>query len=145
MTVVGVEGGVDDLVALRRDLRRVPEELRPKVRREVKRAGDVALQRARANASWSSRIPAALAIRVRFTGNRAGVTIYARNGVAPHARPFEGITGAGSFAHPVFGNRGVWVQQATRSYLRPAAEETAGEFRDGIQRAVNDALRDADL
>lgn len=120
------------------DIARLPKELRSALRPRMRAAGEITLARAKANASWSSRIPGALSLRVSFAKRNPGVTILANAGAAPHARPFEGITDASSFRHPVFGND-VWVSQATRPFMRPAAKESGEQVVTEIAAAIDDA------
>lgn len=128
------------LALLRADLSRVPEATRGGLRKAVRAAGQSTLDEARANASWSSRIPGALTMRVSLAGNNPGVVVLARASVAPHARPYEGII-SDPFQHPVYGNRNAWVPQAARPFLFPAAEANAEPFRQGVRDAVDAALR----
>lgn len=134
---IAVEGGTDLAAALRR----VPREMRPALRRELKKVGDEALQQARARSSWSTRIPRSLTVAVRFGRSTTGVRLEARRGIAPHARPYQGFGGA-TFRHPVFGNRNVWVAQATRPFL-PTSGELTTRARTGAQRAITAAVRQA--
>lgn len=122
------------------DIARLPKELRSRLRPRMREAGEITMARARANAAWSSRIPRALSLRVSFARRDPGVTIIADTSAAPHARPLEGITSEGSFRHPVFGND-VWVTQATRPFLRPAAQATGGDVVAKVAEAIDDATR----
>ncbi len=127
------------LALLRADLSRVPEDMRGQVRKAVRAAGQSTLDDARSNASWSSRIPGALTMRVSLAGNYPGVVVLARASVAPHARPYEGIL-SDPFRHPTWGTP-PWVPQSARPFLFPAAEANAEPFRQGVRDAVDAALR----
>ncbi|WP_062441258.1 HK97 gp10 family phage protein [Herbidospora daliensis] len=107
---------------LTRDLGKIPPDLRKELRPALKRGAEPVLSQARANASWSSRIPRATRITTKFAKRRGGVVIVTSAKRAPHARPFEGISGD-PFRHPVFGNRDVWVAQKARPFLFDAVEE----------------------
>lgn len=119
-------------------LREVPSDVRGELQKEMRGVGAQVLGTARANASWSSRIPRALTLRTTF-GRTAGVQIVARSAVAPHARVLEGITGNSTFRHPVFGDTDWWVTQATRPYL---VDAVLGH-RDEVVRAAEAAIEAA--
>ncbi len=128
--------GVGELAAA---LRRMPVETRRELRPALRRAGNRVKSRAAGNAAWSSRIPPSLAVVLSTSMRRSAVAISARASVAPHARPYEGITGAGSFRHPVFGGD-VWVAQATRPFLAPAALAEQAAVVEELGQAVTKAL-----
>lgn len=127
-----------------RDIARVPVELRRgrPLRAAMRAAGAEVLHEAATNASWSSRIPHAMSLKLTFKDGIPGVTIVVNTAKAPHARPFEGIV-KDSFRHPVFGDRGVWVQQAARPYLLPAARAAYPVVAEALASAVDDALSSA--
>ena len=121
---------------LAKDLDGIPKELRKQLRPALKAAAEPIVADAKVRASWSARIPRAITLSVRLSQRDPGVSIRVRSKVAPHARPYEGITGNASFRHPVFGHRDRWVSQETRPYLASAAE--AG--MDGVLAASVDAV-----
>lgn len=129
-----IERLVDDLGKLDKDLKR---ELRPAIREAAKEP----LAKARANASWSSRISGATKIGTRLAGKHPGVRLETNRKKAPHARVWEGITGRQEARWPVFGNRDVWVTRNLRSYLSPAVEDSADDVADAIDDAVVDVAR----
>lgn len=101
---------------------------------------------AKANASWSTRIPAA--IKPSVTTKQIGVRVAGsgRKGStrqAAHAYPFENTSNTGWFRHPVFGNREVWVNQNARPFLRPAVESNQEEVAQAALKAVDTAGRAA--
>lgn len=53
----------------------------------------------------------------------------------------KGSRNTGSFRHPVFGNRNVWVTQPTKPYLRPAGQAHAEEARQRIEEIIDDIAR----
>ena len=119
----------------------VPRELRGRVRPALTRAARPILADAQARASWSSRVPRSLQLRVQLSGQTPGVRIVARRSIAPHARAYEGLQrGArfGYFRQPVFRTptRDLWVQQRTRPFLTPAV---AGG-RERVLTELGDAL-----
>jgi hypothetical protein len=110
--------------ALAKELDGIPKELRQKLRPALRAAAEPVVQDARSRASWSTRIPRAISMSVRFSRD-PGVLIRVRRSVAPHGRAYEGITGASDFVHPVFGHRDREVAEGTRPYLEPAVRAAA--------------------
>ncbi len=119
----------------------LPTEIRRELRTGFRAAGQRALETARDNASWSSRIPGAITMRVSTSGPSTGVALRVDAARAPHARPYEGLTrgGRSTFRHPVFGTVESWVAQATRPFLRPAVQSV----RDDVVQAARDAVQSA--
>lgn len=120
----------------------VPEDVRSGMRPALRQAGQRVRAAAARNASWSSRIPAALQVRVRLTGPRMGVYVLANHSAAPHARPLEGIV-RDPFRHPVFGDTDVWVAQRARPFLFPAARDHRADIESAVNAAVTEALKRA--
>lgn len=127
--------GVDraQLQALIRDLGAVPPDLRREWRPAILKAGQPVLMQMKANASWSSRIPAATTMRA--SGMSAGVEFRVNARRAPHARPLEGLSGD-PFRHPVYGNREVWVSQPARPFFYRAVQDKADEVINALGDAV---------
>lgn len=123
------------------DLGKVPAELRKELRPAIRAAAQRVLVDARSRASWSSRIPAATRISVRFGRRNAGVSIVVSAARAPHGRPYEHGGVPGNFRHPVYGNRNNWVTQRARPFLWPAAVAKREEVAREIDRAVEQVLR----
>lgn len=133
--------GLRGLVA---DLGAMSPAMRAELRRGFRAAGAHALQRARANASWSSRIPGAISVRPLTGARTAGVFLRVDANRAPHARPYEGISQRGGtrfFRHPVFGDEDTWVSQASRPYLAPAVQASGPEADAAVESAVRAAAR----
>ncbi|WP_440685340.1 hypothetical protein [Cellulomonas soli] len=120
-------------------LSRVPDELHGELRKQLRTVGEQVREDAAANASWSSRIPGALQMRVSFDGPRTGVRISASAKKAPHARVYEGIVDD-PFRHPFFGNRDWWYEQAARPFLMPAAEKAHENVVAGALEAIDSTL-----
>jgi hypothetical protein len=119
------------------DLGALPEELRQELRPEFLRAGQPMLADARNRASWSTRIPAAMRLRMSRSRKTPGVAIVVSTRLAPHARLYEFGQDRRGFRHPVFGNREVWVQQQSRPYIIPALRAGGRQrFVDAADRAV---------
>jgi hypothetical protein len=133
-----VASEIQKLVA---DLGKVPVELRRELRPAVRAAAQEVLQEARSRASWSSRIPSATRLQMRFSGRRAGASIVVSAARAPHGRPYEHGGVPGSFRHPVYGNRDNWVTQSARPFLWPAAAAKREAAAREIDKAVERVLR----
>lgn len=122
------------------DLGKVPAELRTELRPAIQRAAQEVLAEARSRASWSSRIPGATRIAIRFTGKAAGASVVVSAARAPHGRPYEHLGAGGTFRHPVYG-RDTWVTQRARPFLFPAAAAKREAVARAIDQAVEQALR----
>jgi len=133
--------GTDELRALILDLGKLPDGIRKELRPALRRAGQRALVKARENAAWSTRIPAATRLRVSFAKRRPGVALVVNLRRAPHARPLENLGKQGTFRHPVFGNRNRWVSQPARPFLFPAARDTWQRVDADVRAAVDAAAR----
>lgn len=119
-----MEGGKKQVAALRKNLKAAAEPAAAQVRR---------------NASWSTRIPAAVAVRVAFTAKRgAGVSVIVNRNKAPHARPFENFGSAGSFEHFVFGPPTKVTEPARPFFFA----EMEGVMPD-VEKAAADAVEQA--
>lgn len=128
----------DEIRRLIDDLGKVPKELKRELRPGLRKAAAPMLAAAKANASWSTRIPRATRISITFSGKRAGVAITVNKNRAPHARPYEMGSGSGRsafFRHPVYGHD-VWVSQKTRPFLWPAFVA----HRDDAEREIADVV-----
>lgn len=118
--------------------------MRSELRRGFRAAGGKALARAKASASWSSRIPGAISVRPLTGARSAGVFLRVNAAKAPHARAYEAIGSAGVggaarfFRHRVFG-QDVWVNEPTRPFMVPAVQAS----RDDAQHAALDAIQAA--
>lgn len=121
-----------------RQLANVPTELRRELRPALRSSGEKVAARVRANASWSSRIPAATKTKVSFSKS-GGVMVFTDQKAAPHARPLE-FGNAGMFnRHPVFG-RDTWVDQPTRPFFMPAVAASEQDVVREIQNAIDKAF-----
>lgn len=128
----------DEVAELIRDLENIPRDARRYVRPALAGAGRDLLNRARSNASWSTRIPAATRLSIRFARN-PGVDVITDGRRAPHAHVFENQGRPGRKAHPLFGNRSYWFRFAARPYLAPAMDAEAphavAAMGDALERA----------
>ncbi len=119
-----LEGGKKQVAALRKNL---------------KAAAEPAARQVRSNASWSSRIPAAVATRAAFTAkNGAGVSVFVKRKQAPHARPFENSGSGGTFEHYVYGPPNKATQQA-----RPFFFDNMDKAMPDVEKAALEAMDEA--
>lgn len=125
-------------------LTKVPQDFQRETRQILRSAGGPFLSDAQAEASWSSRIPGALSMRVSLSSRRPGITVRASLKAAPHARVYEGILG-NNFRHPLFGDQEFWYQQLARPYLLPALDRQSDRIVDEVTEAVDDVSRRAGL
>jgi len=132
-----------DLRKLYTDLKGIPGNLRVELRRGIKAAAQPIADRVKANAGWSSRIPGAVRVKPSFSANGTGVSIVVDSGRAPEGAPLENKGRGGTFRHPVYGNRDVWVNQQARPFFYStaasssavsAAEKAILEVADAVAR-----------
>lgn len=133
----------DEIRRLIDDMGKIPKDLKVKLRPELRAAGQIVRDRARLNASWSKKIPAATRVSVGFTKRNPGVAVQVNKNRAPNARPFEHGGKEGAFRHQVFGHTDRWVSQQARPFLYRALAEEGGEAEKRIAAAVDKVTRDA--
>ena len=128
--------GVDrsQLQTLIRDLGAIPPAVRREFQPIVVRASQPVFAQMKANASWSTRIPRATTMRVSG-GASAGVEFRVNAARAPHARPYEGLSGS-PFRAPLWGDREWWYDHAARPFFYRALEQHADE----VVEALGDGL-----
>jgi hypothetical protein len=129
-----LEGGKKQVTALRKNLQAAAAPMKRQVQ---------------ANASWSSRIPGAVGVLVRFTAKKVGVSVFISRKKAPHARPIENGGKQGVFRHPVFGQtkrRGryyVTAEQPARPFFFNEMARHMPEVERACLDAIDTAARDA--
>ena len=133
----------DEIRRLIDDLGKIPQDLKVKLRPELRAVGQIVRDQARFNASWSKKIPPATRVAVGFTKRNPGVSVQVNKNRAPNARPFEHGGEPGAFRHPVFGHRDRWVAQQARPFLYEALAQHASEAEQRIAAAVDKVTRDA--
>jgi hypothetical protein len=125
---------------LARTLGGVPVEMAAELRVELPVIGEKFMARSQENSSWSSRIPGAQYVKVGL-GSSGGVTVGVDQTIAPHARPYEGLSSGGSrgfFKHPVYDDPDIaWVTESTRPFMAPAAEATRPEMNADIEALIH--------
>lgn len=127
---------VGDLRKLMADIRKVDKEIPRELTNGLRDGAKIIAEEAKKRASFSKRIPRT--IRAAASGSKA--TVKAGGKRAPHAAALENNGKAGTFRHPVYGNRDVWVDQQSHPYLAPAAEAKEGEVADVVAAAVDKAI-----
>lgn len=140
---MGVE--YDSVRGLVRAWGRVPIELRRELRPALRHAGEELRSDMRRRASYSSRIPGAIGLTVSFSAKGGGIRLRVNSRKAPHARVLErGNLGgrAGTFRHPVFGDRDHWVTQETRPFFFPALKAGRTQVKNNVRGAVLASLRE---
>jgi hypothetical protein len=131
----------EDVLKLVNDLRKIGDGVGRNLGKEFKKAAGPVAAQARSNASWSTRIPNAITVGVSSSRRYPGAQIKVSKDKAPHARLYEWPGHGGSFRHPVYGNREVWVSQQGRPFIRPAVRAKGGEFIKACDRAVDETAR----
>jgi hypothetical protein len=135
--VSGIDGR--DIAELAKALKKSSPAVRKQLPKRLRRAGELVRTEARANASWSSRIPRAIGLRSVTRGAQAGVLLRVNAAKAPHGRAYEGMqrgSRTGSFRRPVYGK--AWVNQPTRPYLVPALKSKREAVQEELVLVVDD-------
>lgn len=138
----GYDRDAGEFYALAESFRQIPDEFRKHVEYRLRPVGERTVEAVRRNASWSSRIPGAVRLKVAFRGKDPGLIITVDRHQAPHARPYEGFL-AESFRHPVFGDTDTWVTQDARRFVWPAVLETQQDVADAVDEALAGAFHAA--
>lgn len=142
------------------DLRSMRPKLRRQLRKQLREAAEPIAADARRRASWSTRIPGAIKVVPGVArGSQVVVRFRVSAAQAPHARPYEGLSGRGGtsfFRHPVFGGRawrqtrhGVmvsadpWVSQQTRPFIEPALRAGRDKALRAVDAAIQQSARDS--
>lgn len=145
--IVGGRGGIDtsEFHEAARALRKADAVLNRELRSSLRAAGFIVAERAKILAGAHSK-KIADTIKVRTAG--AGVEVRAGSADVPTAVLYElgnqqrrsriGVAQeGGTFRHPVFGNRDVWVDQPRYPFLAPAAALSAAEVDREVGRAMD--------
>ena len=144
MAATGAEFHVTapELRQMYRDLKGVEGNLRVELRRGIKEAAQGVLDAAKAEASWSKRIPAATKLKVSFSARSTGVSVEVDGKKAPHARPIDHAGKSGTFRHRVFGTD-TWVEQPARPFFASAVDSRSPEIERRISQIADDVARKA--
>lgn len=108
---LSVKLDMNELQALYADLRKAGSGLTVELRRGVTNAVKPLVAAVKAEAGFSSRIPATVQAKTSFAARKTSVSIVAGGPKAPGAAPVNNKGRGGTFKHPVFG-RDAWVPQA---------------------------------
>lgn len=133
----------DDIERLIKDLGKIPKDLRKELRPGIKWAAKPVLDQVKRNASWSTRIPKATRLSIKFSGREPGAAIVVNAKKAPHGWAYENKGKEGTFRHPVYGNRSNWVTQKARPFAAPAVRAKGDEAERRIARIVDVVTRAA--
>ncbi len=150
LTSFGID--LSNLKTFAEQLKKLEPRLARRLRDNLAEAGETVAERARGLAAeHSTSIPPTIKTRVR------GVNVYVSAGSA--AVPLAGLyevgnasgrrvrSGSGTFRHPVFGNKDVWVDQPGFPFLRRALEEVepllVERVRFGVDSVIRDVMRSA--
>ena len=132
--------GVKALRKFVAEFEKFPASLRKEMRPLLTEVAAESLSRAKANASWSRRIPGAIRARVTFSKTRGGVSLTVNRRKAPHARPMENLGQQGTFEHPT--PTGGTVKQEARPFFFQSmdtdpktADRKIGEIVDRVSRS----------
>lgn len=136
--------GTEQFRDLVQDLGKMPAALRSELRPALKESAARPLAAAKQNASWSRRIPGAIAVKVSFSAKSAGVYLRVSKKKAPHARAYEHGGKLGTFRHRVYGHN-VWVAERARPFLWPAAEPWLEHTDELIGAVVDTVAHDFDF
>jgi hypothetical protein len=133
---------IDGYSQLLRGLKKLAPEVDKNLRKELRGLAAGVASDAKANASWSDRIPPAIGVSV--TNKGVGVRVARKR--APHGSLFErGSRGnRGAIRHPVFGSD-TWVSQPTRPFLQPAVDSRRDDLLRDAEAALRKAVRQAGL
>jgi hypothetical protein len=136
-----------EMAAMMADIRAMGPDSKRAMTKTMKSSAGSILQEAKRRASWSSRIPRSLTVRVITRQNQPGIRIVSRSTVAPHGRIYEfgkaGKGRSGSFRAPLFGDRSRWYSHSTRPFIVPSVRNGMNGFREDIDRAVKIAYTKA--
>lgn len=142
---IGVGIDTSELKTLARDLRKLDPAVGRNFTRGVKTVGDIVAGKAKENArsfpragDGTDRIEGTIKVQGGFTTLR----VVAGGEEAPEAAAIENKGQAGSFRHPVFGDRENWVDQTAHPYLAPAGDDGADASEAALLEVIDASLRE---
>lgn len=145
-TVIVKSGGIGidttDFRVVAKALRLAGGQTAKNLRRGLRAAGEIVATEARAISSANSKkIPPTIKVRVTSTT----VSVVAGGNGVPEAGLFEmgnaGRSASGTFRHPVFGDKEVWVDQPMHPFLKPAAANKENELETAVVAVLDDAVK----
>jgi hypothetical protein len=142
-----VEEGFSPVI---RAIKKWEPEVRKQLRKELRGSGEMIAGGARLLAGAHSKtIPATIKTRTRIQSRKVEVEIRAGSADVPIAGLYElgnkggsksqASAGRGQFRHPVFGDRGKWVNQDRYPYLAPIVKLRTAAVTQRVSAAVNQA------
>jgi hypothetical protein len=118
------------------------KKLATNIRRELRKAGDVAINDMRGilgSGPVGGAIGQGIRMQVSTSASKTGVRIVSTgSALAAEKKPLVKAFNKGTFRHPVYGHRDRWVSQSGRPYFG-----VVYKHRDEIMAAVQKALDDA--
>lgn len=124
--------------------------VRKNLRAGVKAAGQPVMDEIKRRGSWSTSIPAAVAMTIRYNATGASIRIQVNKNKARQARALElgnrGNKGGGALRHPVFhkvGEPGGWATMPLRPFFFPAIEAQGKNIDQTMEKVVIQTARDA--
>lgn len=115
--------------------RKFANAIRANLRSGVKAAGAGVLNGVKAGASWSSRIPAATKLTVRYSTKGASIRIIVDHNKAPHARPLE-VGNKNNFTQAVAANGGYKIVNGRRVAVHRSVYKKALKSGVGVGREL---------
>lgn len=131
-----------DLRQLYVDLKAVEGNLRVELRKGITAAAKPIVAAVQREASWSSRIPAAVKAKTSFAAKSAGVAITVDSRKAPEAAPLENQGNTGTFRHPVFGTD-TWVTQQAQPFFWGGIQGTNTQIDNVLLGVMDTVAREA--
>ena len=127
---------------LARDLRRLGPAVVQELNKGLRMYAEDLAQQAKQRARGMPRVgpgPDRLWNSIRVKGATGSIRVVGGGSGAPEFAPIDNGGRPGSFRHPVFGNRAVWVSQRAYPILEPSADELRAADKialDAIDRAL---------
>ncbi len=135
---------VEELDKLIADYRNMPLDMRRQLRKDITKVGKPVLKQIKSNAAWSTRIPRATRMAVKYGSKTSGVTIRTSGRRAPHAAPYENEGEEGIFRHPRWGHKGPgdWIPQQARPFFYRAGFEAYPQIEAALREVVDRVAHD---
>lgn len=125
----------------RKELRAVAKPLVPIVRQSIR---SIPSKRGYTPDGLRAQMAKAVRVEVRTTGKDANVSIRVDGRKMPaHMKSLPSMAeGKKRWRHPVFGNREVWVTQASRPYFYKVVKPVGAASRRAVNRVLDGITRD---
>lgn len=133
-----------ELNDLARALRTVAPEITKALHSELKSTVEQNVTQ-RARMKWAENSSQRSTIQTRRSGLTVSVTAGRGENHPGQSHAFEHNGDAGTFRHPVYGNRDVWVDQEAHPFLGPSliagGNAVMTDVANAVERAIDAALR----